>query len=262
MIDEKDLLQEKREFFDVQAKFIQKKFEKRRINFYPCFDKTEAQQTIRKIISDSISQDSEMKEIAFSDSVTLHQLDIYDVVEKLANEKKLIVNNPFERFEDGKLKAYGKQSEGKLNIPKEEYIKLQKKWLNQLRSTLMADFLIIGANAITQNGDIVSTDGAGNRVEGMILGPRKVIVAVGRNKLVSNVEQAIDRNRNTAAPLNYIRHNMKHHNRYNTPCLETGKCSDCSHPRRACLNTVIISGSVEANKDRIHLLFVNEDLGL
>lgn len=262
MVDEKDLLEEKRNFFEVQAKFVQKKFEKRRIHFHPCFDKNEAQDAIKKIISEAVFQDPEMKEIAFSDSVTLHQLDVYDVVEKLANEKDLKVNNPFERFDDGKLKAYGKQPEGKLDVPKEEYVKLQKKWLNQLRSTLLADFLSIGANAITQDGDIVSTDGAGNRVAGMIFGPRKVIVVVGRNKLVKNIEQAIDRNRNIAAPLNYIRHNMKHHNRYNTPCLETGKCSDCNHPRRACLNTVIISGAVEANKDRIHLVFVNDDLGL
>jgi len=228
----------------------------------PVIPTLKAQNTIKRIITDAISIDAEIREIAFSDSVTLHQLDIYEVIHNLANEKMLNVNNPFERFDDGKLKAYGVQPEGKLNIPQEDYVKLQQKWLNQLRSTMMADFLIIGANAITYEGDIVSTDGAGNRVAGMIFGPKKVIVVVGRNKLVKNIEQAIDRNRNIAAPLNYIRHNLKHHNRYNTPCLETGKCSDCTHPRRACLNTVIISGAVEANKDRIHLVFVNDDLGL
>lgn len=131
-----------------------------------------------------------------------------------------------------------------------------------MRQTLLADVLIIGANAITQNGEIVSTDGAGNRVAGMIFGPKKVIVVVGRNKLTRDIDQAIERNRNVAAPLNYFRHNLKHHNRYNNPCLITGRCVDCDHPRRACLNTVIVSGAVEANKDRIHLLFVNEDLGL
>jgi len=126
----------------------------------------------------------------------------------------------------------------------------------------MADILIIGANAITMKGEIVSTDGAGNRVAGMIFGPRKVIIIVGKNKLVQTAEEGIKRNRNIAAPLNYLRHNLKHHSSYDNPCLKTGYCIDCDHPRRACLNTVIISGAVEANKDRIHLLFVNENLGL
>ena len=184
------------------------------------------------------------------------------MIDKLSKKFSFQVNNPFIRYPDGKLIAFGKQPEGKLNLPKDEYVKLQKKFLEQKRSTLLSDILIIGANAITINGDIVSTDGAGNRVAGMIFGPRKVIVVVGKNKLTTSIEQAIERNRNIAAPLNYIRHNMKHHNRYDNPCVQKGHCTDCSHPRRACLNTVIVSGAVEANKDRIHLVYVNDDLGL
>lgn len=199
-------------------------------------------------------------EIAFSDSVTLHQLDVYEAVSRIAQELNIAVNNPFERFDDGKLKAYGPQPAGRLNLPKDEYVALQKKWIEQVRSTMMSDILIIGANAITMTGEIISTDGMGNRVAGMIFGPRRVIVVAGRNKIVSSIEAGIERNRNVAAPLNYIRHNEKHHNRYDTPCLNAGKCVNCDHPRKACLNTVILSGAVEANKDRIHVVLVNDDL--
>lgn len=261
MIDESDTSLEKECFFQIQAKKLRKKFEKRRINFYDCKDINAAQKTIQEILIKFITEES-LQSVAFSDSVTLHQLAIYDMVNKLSKEYLIDINNPFERYTDGKLKAYGEQPEGKLNIPKTDYLDLQKKWLESIRSTLLSDILIIGANAITFNGDIVSTDGAGNRVSAMIFGPRKVIVVVGRNKLVADIDQAIQRNRNVAAPLNYLRHNLKHHNRYDTPCLETGYCIDCDHPRRACLNTVIISGAVEANKDRLHLVFINEDLGL
>lgn len=257
MINEADLSEERNNFFKIQSNWLKKKFEKRRINFYSCLNKEEALQAIKNIILMS-----DIEELAFSDSATLHQIGVYDMIDSLSLEMNFKINNPFLRFDDGKLKAFGNQPDGKLDLPKDEYVKLQKIWLEQLRLTLLSDILIIGANAITQKGDIVSTDGAGNRVAGMIFGPRKVIIVVGRNKLVENIEQAIDRNRNIAAPLNYLRHNIKHHNRYDNPCLVVGHCTDCEHPRRACLNTVIVSGAVEANKDRLHLVFVNEDLGL
>lgn len=261
MVDEKDTSEERSIFFEIQASRLKEVFSQRRINFYTCQTQTHATETVRNLVKKMVAENG-FEEVAFSDSVTLHQLGIYEAVESLKKELGFKINNPFERFEDGKLKAFGEQPSGKLDIPKEEYIGLQKQWLEQLRTTLLSDILIIGANAITSDGNIVSTDGAGNRVSGMIFGPRKVIIVVGRNKVTNNIEEAIKRNRNLAAPLNYIRHNEKHHSRYNNPCLTLGKCVDCNHPRRACLNTVIVSGCVEANRDRIHLVFVNEDLGL
>ena len=80
---------------------------------------------------------------------------------------------------------------------------------------------------------------------------------VDRNKLVNNIDESIARNRNVSTLLYYWRRNEKNHSRYNNPCLSTGQCMDCSHPRRVCLNTVIVSRAVEANKDRIHLIIVN-----
>lgn len=261
MIDETNFSYEELAIFEAQIQHLKKNFERRRINFHPCKTQEEALDEIKKIVTSFVNT-NEFDEIAFSDSATLHQLGVYGMISSLSETLRFKINNPFERFDDGKLKAYGIQPEGKMDIPKEKYVALQKQWLDQLRSTLMSDILIIGANAITLKGDIVSTDGAGNRVAGMIFGPRKVIVVVGKNKLTHNIDEAIQRNRNIAAPLNYLRHNLKHHNRYDTPCLSLGYCTDCSHPRRACLNTVIISGAVEANQNRIHLIYINANLGL
>lgn len=113
------------------------------------------------------------------------------------------------------------------------------------------------------DGEIVSVDGSGNRVSGMIFGPKKVIIIVGRNKIVRDYDSAVDRIHNFVAPINYIRHNEKHHNRYHDlPCVKNGICAKCSHPRSACMNTVIVRGAVEYNKDRIHLIIVNKDLGI
>ena len=96
----------------------------------------------------------------------------------------------------------------------------------------------------------------------MIFGPKKVIIIVGKNKIVRDVDDAIKRNRDIAAPLNFLRHNNKHHNRFETPCVKLGYCTDCNHKGRGCLNTVIIDGATPLNKDRLHVLLVNENLGL
>ena len=135
--------------------------------------------------------------------------------------------------------------------------------VESMRASLLSDVFIIGANAITMKGEIVSIDGEGNRVAGMMCGPKHVIIVVGRNKICLDLDQALKRIRNVAAPLNYIRHINKHHNRYNDlPCVQRGKCFDCTHPRSACRKIAVIRGEVEFNADRIHLLVVNNDLGL
>ena len=77
-----------------------------------------------------------------------------------------------------------------------------------MRASLLSDVFIIGANAITMKGEIVSIDGEGNRVAGMMCGPKHVIVVVGRNKICLDLDEALKRIRNVAAPLNYIRHSI------------------------------------------------------
>lgn len=260
-IDEANLNEDRSLLYHLQAERLKKRFEKRRINFHACDDRAGALDAIERLILGFVERDG-IKLVSFGDSVTLHQLGVFSLVDRLAGRCAFKVLNPFARYADGKLKIYGEQPEGRLNLPREEYFEKQRQWIDLLRQTMLSDVLIIGANAITQKGDIVSTDGTGNRVAGMIFGPRRVIVAVGRNKLVRNIEEAICRNRNVAAPLNFIRHNLKHHGRYDSPCVTTGFCIDCEHPHRSCLNTVIVSGATPVNADRIHLLYVNDDLGL
>lgn len=67
--------------------------------------------------------------------------------------------------------------------------------------------------------------------------------------------------RDDKVALNYFRHNVKHHNRFDNPCMKLGYCVDCNSPRRGCLKTVIIYGEMEGFKDRTHIILVNEDLG-
>ncbi|HOY37852.1 MAG TPA: LUD domain-containing protein [Bacteroidales bacterium] len=255
---EKNIIQEQEMHFIAMAETLKKKFTSRRINFYACSSVIEAQKTLTSLV-EAFKSNTPPTQVGFSDSVTLHQMNAYDTVGKIPG---LSINNPLERNNQGIYTIFGDQPDGKLNLPKEEYYALMEKLWQKMRETLLSDIFIIGANAITMNGQIVSTDGTGNRVGGMIFGPRKVIIVVGRNKITRNLEDAIRRNRDIAAPLNYHRHNIKHHNRFDNPCMKTGYCSDCNSPRRGCLKTVIIDGEMEGYKDRTHLILINQDLGL
>lgn len=127
------------------------------------------------------------------------------------------------------------------------------------RKALLADVFLSGSNAITMDGKIVNIDAAGNRVVGMIFGPKKAIVVVGINKLVKNVEEAFERIRNVAAPLNAKRL-WEEHEWEPLPCVEAGKCVDCDAGNRICNVTTIIEKKPRAID--ISIIIVGEKLGL
>ena len=116
-----------------------------------------------------------------------------------------------------------------------------------------ADIMITSTNAITLDGKLVNLDGLGNRVAAMIFGPQKVILVVGMNKVVPDLESAMARVKHYSAPVNAVRMNIK------TPCAESGICSDCKTPARFCNIWSIIEG--QRIKGRIHVKLVGEDLG-
>jgi hypothetical protein len=102
------------------------------------------------------------------------------------------------------------------------------------RPTLRADVLLTSSNAVTLDGKLVNIDGTGNRVAGMIFGPKKVILVIGMNKIVRDVNEAIDRIKNAIAPY----HAMTLRRR--TPCATELRCTDCRSPERICNVTTII----------------------
>lgn len=116
------------------------------------------------------------------------------------------------------------------------------------------DVLLVSTNAITLDGKLVNIDGMGNRVTGMVYGPAQTILVVGRNKIVKDVDDALDRVQNVIAP--YHARNMG----LSTPCAKTGKCEDCSSPNRICNITTIISKKPPGMDFTI--ILVNEDMGL
>ena len=116
-----------------------------------------------------------------------------------------------------------------------------------------ADIFLSSANAITSDGVMVNIDGNSNRVSCIAQGPRKVVFIVGLNKVCADIDDAMKRARNIAAPCNAQRFDI------NTPCKETGKCFDCKSPDTICCQFLITRYSRHVG--RIHVILVNEDLG-
>lgn len=121
------------------------------------------------------------------------------------------------------------------------------------RKSFSADAYFTSSNAITEEGELYNVDGRGNRVAAMIYGPDKVIVVVGVNKIVRDLDEAIMRNRELAAPANVKRLNK------NTPCSKVGYCMDCNSKDRICNEYVVIRK--QADGDRIHVIIIDNDFG-
>lgn len=116
-----------------------------------------------------------------------------------------------------------------------------------------ADTFLTGINAVTEDGKLFNIDGNGSRAAPMLYGPEQVIAVAGTNKIVKDVESAILRARQTAAPLDAKRLGK------NTPCAKLGRCVDCRHPERICNDFVLITGQFQ--KERIKVILVEGSYG-
>ncbi|MBE5999180.1 MAG: lactate utilization protein [Sarcina sp.] len=116
-----------------------------------------------------------------------------------------------------------------------------------------ADWFLASANAMTEDGIIVNIDGNANRVSAIAQGPRHVLFIVGMNKICDDVDGALKRARNVAAPINAQRFGL------DTPCAKTGSCMNCKSPDTICCQFLITRYS--KHPDRIHVILVNDFLG-
>ena len=128
----------------------------------------------------------------------------------------------------------------------------------------MCDSYFCSSNAITERGELFNVDGNSNRVSCIVYGPKQVIMVVGKNKIVKNIDEAVERLKTIASPPNCVRLNC------DTPCAKTGKCvglsiedyemtDGCGGAGRICCNYVV--SAQQRHKDRIKIIIVNENLG-
>lgn len=116
-----------------------------------------------------------------------------------------------------------------------------------------ADLYLLSANALLADGRIVNIDGTCNRVSASLYGPKRVVFAIGRNKIVEGgLDDAVARIKEKACPPNARRLGRR------TPCA-TGRCADCSSPDRMC-NVTVVFDRKPTRTDTL-VLVIDDELG-
>ncbi|MBW1750464.1 MAG: lactate utilization protein [Deltaproteobacteria bacterium] len=180
----------------------------------------------KDIVVDQILPDLGAKSVSFGGSITVVACGLYS---HFKDNDKYDVVDTFDR-----------------SVPMDEM-------LERRRQSLHVDLFLSSTNAMTESGQLVNLDMLGNRIAGITFGPKNVIILVGRNKLTADLEEAMFRIKNYAAPINAMRLKMK------TPCAKTGICEECKSPSRICNTWMITEKSF--GKGRVKIVLINEDLG-
>ena len=180
-----------------------------------------------QIVIDRILPEINIKSVSWGDSMTLYATGILDYFREKSGIKL--------------IETFG----GKIS---------RAKSMERRREAIMADLFLTGTNAVIQSGILVNLDMVGNRVGGITFGPKFVVLVVGRNKIVTSLDEAMHRIKNYAAPANAMRHGKK------TPCIKTSYCMDCKSADRICNIWTIHEKSHP--KGRIKVILINRDLGL
>jgi L-lactate utilization protein LutC len=210
-------------FWQIRLADIKLSLEANNFDVFIANNAAEAKQIVLKNIIPKLGA----KSVSWGGSMTFIATGLYDA---LKNDKKMQVLDTFDK-----------------TISREDNWELR-------RQSLLADLFITGTSAVTESGMLVNLDMIGNRVGGITFGPKNVVILVGRNKIVSDLEDAMMRIKNYAAPANAIRLNMK------TPCVKTSYCEECKSKERICNTWAITEKSFP--KGRIKVVLINEDLGL
>jgi L-lactate utilization protein LutB len=181
----------------------------------------------KKVVLEEILPKTGAKTVSWGGSMTFVDTGLY---QDLKDNPKLEVLDTFNK-----------------DLSREEVTELRRK-------ALLCDLFITGTNAITEDGQLVNLDMIGNRVGGITFGPRHVVLLIGRNKIVADLDEAMDRIKNYVAPANAMRIEKK------TPCVKTSFCEECNSPDRIC-NTWTITEKCFP-KGRVRVVLINEDMGL
>jgi hypothetical protein len=235
MVDETDISREKAFYNQQKARKVIENLQKRKMNGRYCANKSEALAAVMDMIPSGAV-------VARGDSISLDQIGF---PAEIARRGQNAVIDPFTTDAEGHWPEEGERQK-------------------MMRETFFADVFITGTNAITLDGRLVNVDGHGNRVSALIFGPKKVILVIGVNKIVNDLDEALERIHGYAAPVNARRHFEKHHSEGlgNLPCVKTGFCADCRSDWRICNYTVIIDGAMPSHQGRINVVLVGEELGL
>ena len=194
---------------------LKENLEKNGFSVYFIEDKNEALALAKRFLEGA-------KSVGFGGSTTVAQIGLLDYI---LEQKNLKV---FNQYESG--------------ISMVENIKRR-------REGLLSDLYVTGCNAITQDGELVNADGSGNRVAAQIFGPKRVLLVVGKNKIVPTLKDGFERIMQIAAVKNIERMNKK--------ATQMGK-----KPKYNLENIANKFAYINGDeKGRTHIIIINEELG-
>lgn len=199
---------------ELLAKKVMKGLESRNMSAYYAKSKEEALARALELIPEKSS-------VTMGGAMSVHEIGLVDALKK--GDYDFIDRDDYEDKREAMLKAYD------------------------------ADFFLSSVNAMTEDGVLINIDGNANRVSAIAQGPKHVLFIVGMNKVCSDVDGAMKRARNVAAPINAQRFGLS------TPCAKTGSCMDCKSPDNICCQFLMTRYSL--HKGRISVILVNDDLG-
>ncbi len=208
----------KKQFYENQANTIIKKLANRKMEGYYCSTMDEAKEKVLELIGEPA------KTVAYGGSMAIDNTDLKQQIRDAGHD--LIV--------------------------REEVAHDDPAWKDIKAKIINADTFLMSSNAITLNGELINIDGFGDRVSFLIYGPEQVVLLVGMNKVVPDVDSGIKRVRNVATPANTVRLNC------DTPCAKIGRCADCL-PNTICCQVVVTRSSLIPG--RIKVVLVGEDVG-
>ena len=209
-------------YWKIRLTDLKKSLEANNFEAYLADNVSEAQEILLK----EILPKTGAKSVSWGGSLTFIDSGIYDAIK---DNSDLEVLDTFDK-----------------NIPREQSLEAR-------RQALLVDLFITGTNAVTKTGQLVNLDMYGNRIAAITFGPKFVVILVGRNKVVSDLDEAMTRIKNYAAPVNAMRLDKK------TPCVKTSYCEECKSPDRICNTWTITEKSFP--KGRVKIILINEVLG-
>lgn len=200
-----------------------------RMDAYYCETKEEACDLVKTLINKG-------DVISSGGSVTLKQTGVYDIITS------------------GDYKYLDRSVPG---LTREEIEEVYRK-------TFCADAYFTSSNAVTENGELYNVDGNSNRVAAILYGPKSVVVVCGVNKIVKNIDEAVERVKTMAAPQNTVRLECDTYCAKEGKCVSLNKdnaelCEGCHGDGRICCNYVVCAQ--QRHVGRIKVIIIGEEYG-
>lgn len=118
-----------------------------------------------------------------------------------------------------------------------------------------APVYISGANAISEDGQILNIDGNGNRLAAQVYGRKRLYIISGTNKICPDFDSALHRARQVAAVQNCKRFPDR-----NPPCKLDDQCHDCRSADRIC-NALLVHWAPMGGMST-EIILIDEELGM